>query len=121
MVSKKKPKKLRRITFGGLEHLYGFSGDEEDYSFINRVTFIGQEHKKIKIKGLRSNDVIFDVSKEYNPGDVDSILPTIEDILNFKGWYLIYCDRSVTFFKDYQKVDGALYSIKEKKESRKSK
>jgi len=114
MNDKVKNSKLVRMTFGGLEQLPSFSGNEEDYAFIKRVTFRGVvKGKKINLWGLSGRDkgVLYD-SDPHNPKDADEFLAALDGVLENQGWYLTYTTRDRTAWRKHQRVEGALYSRK---------
>ncbi len=120
-MGREKDSKLTRISLGGLEQIPSFSGDKNDYSYINRVTFCGQKDRdSIKATDLRPGSVFYSMNQEYNPKDANSFLDILNEVLEDEGWYLVYCTRDRTSFRKHQRVEGALYSKKEKREVQKT-
>jgi hypothetical protein len=115
-MGRKTDSKLTRISLGGLEQIPSFSGDRKDYSYINRVTFCGQKDRdSIKATDLRPGSVFYSMNQEYNPKCADSFLDILNGVLEDEGWYLAYCTRNRTSFRKHQRVNGALYTKKEKR------
>lgn len=111
---KTKDSKLTRMTLGGVEQLPDFSGDKQDYVYINRITFRG--HRKgrlIKAIGLRGSESVFFNAEPYDPTEADEFMLALNKVLENQGWYFGYVSRDETYFRDHERVSGALYSKKD--------
>lgn len=111
MSDQDKISKLTRIAFGGIEQLPGFVGSEEDYSFIDYVTFCGQKDRNtIKAIEIGLGGSFYKTNKDYDPTDINSFLGALNELLENHDWYLGYCKTmDTTFFRSHQRLNGSLY------------
>jgi len=115
MSEETKHDKLVRMTLGGVDQLPDFSGDKNDYAYINRVTFRGHKsEEKIKAINLRGAVDVFFSSRKYDPASADDFMLALDEVLENQGWYFVYVtSRDKTQFREHQRMNGALYSKKD--------